>query len=428
MPVKQSVLVTAPARKQSLVLSFPVFVALELTSYCNNRCSGCGNVFAQERSREPLSADEWVQILQQIAPHATRLKLTGGEPTLHPSFERILYAIQRMDMPFALFTNARWLNPDALVSLLRATPQCTGLLVSLHGATTASHDAFTGVPGSFDESCANIQLAVAAGIHVTTSTVISAWNWHELLEVVALSRTLGADHAVFNRYLGSGVTEAEPAPSQLCMAIETLERVRANCLDQAVKFGNCIPQCFKPSASSGCLAGVAYCTIDPWGNMRPCNHAPLLCGNLLEEPVQRIWNGDAMNHWRSMIPNQCWSCSALPHCHGGCRAVALLQGKTKDPLVRVPFGRRQPTESTDIYQALTLHSEARPRQHFALRKESFGLILIRGSRILPLAKDAGLLLDACDGTQTLLEIRDRFGQSGMNLIGQLLELGFLELE
>jgi radical SAM protein with 4Fe4S-binding SPASM domain len=424
MRAKQSVPVTARAHRQSLFLSTPVFLALELTAQCNNRCPGCGNVFTQNRSRQPLSAGQWTEIIESLSPYATRLKITGGEPTLHPEFERILRAIQRVDISFTLFTNARWSDPNALVRLLRSIPQCTGLLISLHGATAASHDAFTRVPGSFDEVCANVQLAVTGGLSVTTSTVITSWNWAELHEIVSLSQMLGAHHAVFNRYLGGNSSGIEPKRSELEAAIATLERIRASNLDFAIKFGNCIPQCFARSSSSGCLAGVAYCTIDPWGNVRPCNHAPLLCGNLLEQPMKMIWNGAGMEEWRSLVPAQCWLCSEIPHCHGGCRAVAMLDGKARDSLMRVPLRARRPPE----YQILTLHNGARPVRRFVLREESFGFVLIRGSRILPIAKEARVLLDVCDGTRTLLEIRERLGQGALDFIGELYERGLVELE
>ena len=315
-----------------LTLSFPVFAYLELTPACNNHCPGCGNLFARDRTPPPLSAGQWGKILAALRPHIHRLKLTGGEPTLHPEFEVIVSGLHDLDISFAVFTNARWRDPSHLVAFLQTVPQCRGLLISLHGATAASHDAFTGVPGSFSEACANIRRAVAAGVNVTTSTVITRYNWCAVESIVGLSQELGANHAVFNRFLGMSLPLIEPAEGQLRQAIEAVDDLR--CQGNRVKFGNCIPQCFYPSTSSGCLAGVAYCTVDPWGNVRPCNHAPLICGNLLEQSIEEIWQGAAMNRWRGMIAEQCWHCLELSRCHGGCRAVAMLQGVGKDPLMR----------------------------------------------------------------------------------------------
>ncbi len=404
-----------------LILSVPILYSLELTSTCNNRCSGCGNVFAPDRTPEPLSAAQWREIFVRLSPHVHRLKLTGGEPTLHPEFEALVAALQELDIPFAIFTNARWPDPVRLVAFLQAVPQCKGLLVSLHGSTPASHDAFTGVPGSFDEACANTRRAVAAGLNVTTSTVITRHNWHQVEDIVRLSRELGANHAVFNRYLGKPLAQIEPDGGQLHRAMEVIGGLRRR--GDRVKFGNCIPQCFHPSSSTGCLAGVAYCTVDPWGNVRPCNHAPLICGNLLERSIEEIWHGGAMNRWREMIAEPCLHCLELPRCHGGCRAVAMIQGLERDPLMGDPILEKEPDQPKE----LALYEGAHPVGRYALRVEDFGYVLVRGSRIVPVAAAAGPVLDACDGHTTLSQIERQFGPDALSLVGMLYLRGMVEL-
>lgn len=122
-----------------LTLSAPAHYSLELTPLCNNRCPGCFNVFIEDTVTRPmrdvpppLTAAQWREILIKIKPHAARVKLTGGEPTLHPEFEKIVQTLVEFDLPFSLFTNARWQHPDRLIALLSKTPQCSGLLISLH--------------------------------------------------------------------------------------------------------------------------------------------------------------------------------------------------------------------------------------------------------------------------------------------------------
>lgn len=421
---KIAAIATVPASPMmtdaALVLSSPIFFSFELTPVCNNACPGCGNVFVSHCSSSPLSAVQWRDILERLKPHIQRLKLTGGEPTLYPEFESIVNALRELDMPFALFTNARWRDPVRLVTFLRASPHCTGLLVSLHGANAASHDAFTNVPGSFDETCTNTHRAVAAGLNVTTSTVITGYNWREIDDIARLARELGANHAVFNRYLGKPLPQIEPDDAQLRQAIEMVETLRHR--GERVKFGNCIPQCFHPSSSTGCLAGIAYCTIDPWGNVRPCNHAPLICGNLLEQSVEEIWCSEAMSRWRDMIVEQCWRCLELPRCHGGCRAIAML--REKDPLVQDPILEKEAKVSDE----LRLYEGACPIRRYSLRSESFGYVLIRGNYLTPVSAAAKPVLDACDGGTTLLQLRERFGQEALDFVGSLVQKGLIELK
>ena len=417
-----------PANQVSLSLSSPLFAYLELTPACNNRCPGCGNVFIDEQrpgvdtpGLSPFSAAQWREVLAQLRPHVFRLRLTGGEPTLHPEFAEIVRAVAETEIPFAVFTNARWFQPEQVIRLLRETPQCKGLLVSLHGSDPASHDAFTGVSGSFTETTANIRRAVAAGLIVTISTIITKLNYDRIAEIIQLSRELGAKHAVFNRYLTLHDTTLAPTDEQLITAIRAVDEARR--AGAAVKFSVCIPQCFYPSSSTGCLAGVAYCTVDPWGNVRPCNHAPLLCGNLLEQSIEEIWHGEALQQWREMLHPDCARCLELPRCHGGCRAMALVLGLDHDPLMRGPITEKEPMPPEE----LTLYEGACPVTRFRLRPEPFGYVLVRGSRIVPVSAAAKPILDACDGQTTLREIRARFGQAGLDFVGSLYKRGMIEL-
>jgi radical SAM protein with 4Fe4S-binding SPASM domain len=403
-----------------LTLSSPVFAFVELESRCNNRCPGCGNVFASDRV-PPLVSGQWHIIFSKLKPHISRLKITGGEPTLHPEFEEIIGLIHRLDIPFSLFTNARWSCPERLLAFLTGIPEFTGFLISLHGAAAASHEAFTGVPKSFAETVANIRRAVAAGLSVTTSTVVTKHNYSEVGQIVALSKELGAHHAVFNRYLGQRLPDIEPTNGELKEAIQAIERLHA--AGHPAKFGNCIPQCFYPSSSSGCLAGVAYCTVDPWGNVRPCNHASLICGNLLEQSIEEIWNSEAMKHWRGLIPTECETCLEFPRCHGGCRAVAMELGIEKDPLIVKPVLEKldEPLEE------LTLYEGAYPIGKFDIRSEEFGYVLIYSNRVVPVSHQAKVILDSLDGQTTLRQIEETYGRPGLSFVGSLYQQGLVGL-
>lgn len=404
-----------------LTLSAPVLYALELTFACNNNCRGCFTHSTAECSDPPLPLERWRTILDQIKPHAHLVKLTGGEPTLHTEFEEIAAYLGQLDVSFSVFTNGCWLDPEHMVAFLQTVPQLRGLLISLHGATSAAHEAFSGVQGSFERALSNIQLATQAGLHVTLSAVIHRKNLKQLEAVLALGGDLGADHIVFNRYLGPNDPTVEPDEAQLREAVRQIESWRQG--GARVKFGNCIPQCFVESSSSGCLSGVAYCAIDPWGNMRPCSHSPILCGNLLQQSVEDAWQSAEMERWRQMIPAECHNCVEFPRCHGGCRAMAQEWGLNKDPLADVPLIDRQlPTEPTILYEDL------RPIGVYQLRREGFGYVLMRGNRIVPVPHEAKIVLDACDGRTTLKRIESQFGQSALDLIGALWEKGVLLLQ
>jgi radical SAM protein with 4Fe4S-binding SPASM domain len=409
------------------VLSVPALFSLELTPLCNSRCVGCFNVFIEDRrarsgplmQRPPLPSKKWRTVIDHLAPHAHRFKLTGGEPTLHPEFDAIVSHIRGLGTPLTVFTNGRWPSPRNVLEALRDTPNLFGLLVSLHGARAASHEVFNGVPGSFDETVTNIERAVAAGIPVTLSTVLHSANLDELVETVALAQSLGADHVVFNRYLGLPVPEIGITDAQLMEATQAVDSMHEQ--GQPASFGICIPQCFTPSSSTGCWAGVASCTVDPWGNLRPCNHSPLIGGNLLMGTLEEAWNSPEMERFRQAVPEACQTCAAFPICHGGCRALAMELSLPGDPLMVGPLDEFGPP------LPVRMGRNWRPVRRFEVRQEAFGLVLIRGNALLAVRPEAAAILDRLDGTQSLGELEREFDAVSLSLIGELFRRNMVEM-
>ncbi|GAB4534990.1 MAG: hypothetical protein Kow0063_18720 [Anaerolineae bacterium] len=410
------------------VLSSPALISLELTPLCNSHCSGCFNVFLDEGRgrrdvpvrRPPLPFDGWRKILDQLAPHVHRLKLTGGEPTLHPDFEAILGYIRQLDISVTVFTNGRWPHPERVLEALRRTPNLDGLLVSLHGARAASHEAYSGVPGSFDETVSNIRRAIELGIPVTLSTVLHLANLDELAEIVSLARSLGAGRVAFNRYLGRPLPGLALSDDQLKQATRTIDAMRG--AGQSVAFGVGIPQCFTPSSSTGCLAGVAYCAVDPWGNLRPCNHSDLVAGNLLRRTLEEAWTSPVMERFREAIPDACHTCAAFPTCHAGCRALAMELNLAGDPLMVGPLSEFGPPPP------VRMGRNWRPLRRFDLRQEAFGLVLMRGNALLAVRPEAIPILDHLNGAHTLEDLEQAFGPVGLSLIGELFQRNMVEMK
>ena len=407
-----------------LPLTEPVYYSLELTAVCNSLCPVCSNVFL--RHKDVLGAVQWRQVLDKIAAHAQAFKLTGGEATLHPEFSAIIEAVVETGVPFALFTNGRWPNPQATINLLQKSLTCSGLLISLHGHDADSHVGFTHTPNSFAETCENIRRAAAAGLNIHTSTVLTRHNWNQVQEIVELSQSLGAKRAVFNRYLGPPMPEIEPEPWQIRTAVQDIERLMQRMNTGAnpsftVRYGNCIPQCFTPSSSTGCWAGVAYCTIDPWGNVRPCNHSPTIVGNLFAESIETLWHNKTMNHWRELMPSQCHTCTEFGTCRGGCRA--LVEIRERDPLIHNPVHKQTLPPTT-----IKLFEAGRPSLNCKVKPEPFGYALIRGHSLLQVTQEAQPLLNQLNGTTCLHDIQERFGQEGLDLVGHLYSLNLLSIE
>jgi radical SAM protein with 4Fe4S-binding SPASM domain len=80
-----------------------------------------------------------------------------------------------------------------------------------------------------------------------------------------------------------------------------------------------------------CAAGSkrAYYTLDPLGNLRPCNHTPTILGNLLEEPFADLIaadrpSGERLSAFVEARPAFCAPCTLRDTCQGGCKAAAQV--------------------------------------------------------------------------------------------------------
>jgi radical SAM protein with 4Fe4S-binding SPASM domain len=298
------------------------FVFLELTPACNNRCIGCSNVFVSHRVEAPLSGSQWIEIVERVRPHVTWVKLTGGEPTLHPDFEMIVAYLSQGHIPFRLLTNGRWPDRKPTLSSLLRNPMLENLLISLHGPDEPSHERFTGVAGSFDDALSTIVQATESGLKVTTSTVITRYNWNRVEEMMQFALSKGVDHVAFNRYIGLPLPKLEASPEQNIHAFRQIERLIS--YGAPVRFGTPVPQCLVPNNTSPCLAGKAFITVDPWGRVRPCNHSPAVVGHLLEDSLEEILNSQLLGKWMVDIPSKCSNCEIKEVCGAGCRAETTL--------------------------------------------------------------------------------------------------------
>ena len=123
-----------------------------------------------------------------------------------------------------------------------------------------------------------------------------------------------------------------------------------------------------------------------------------------------------------MIPSQCFDCTKLERCGGGSREAALFLGLPHDPLIGDPIQEQEESEPLALYEDL------RPLARFTIEPQPFGFALIRGNRVIPVALSAKSVLDALDGSLTLKEVRQEFGEAALSFVGSLLKKGLIELE
>jgi len=329
--------------------ALPRVITLEITTACNNFCSGCANV---ELSRNKAGRKNtsgfmlhWREVLEKIfraSKGDVILRLSGGEPTLHPEFESIIQMIMQMGIPFAILSTGRWnkIRRENLIRILQGENAFLGFLVSLHGSDAKNHCAFTESPEkSFTETCNNIAVTCKNGLRVFTNSVISNKNWDDVEKIYLLSQQLGAEMAVFNRFIAKEHALL-PSTVQLKGAIQSILRLQAQ--GGACRISNSMPKCFFPNNSYATPAGFELCHISPSGRVRPDNFSHFSFGNLFETDLEQIWHSDKAHFFRNHFPDSCLDCAALPSCRGGLKSLSIESPNAQgDPLMGTPLSFEQ---------------------------------------------------------------------------------------
>jgi radical SAM protein with 4Fe4S-binding SPASM domain len=397
----------------------PSVFTLEITQRCKHHCVGCGNVFAH-RDQE-MDRTSWAAIIERLRPYIKALRVTGGEPTLHEQFERMMELVDGLGVPFVVFTNGNWANSQATIQVLGRCTNLRGVLISLHGADAAGYREFTGVD-AFAAVTDNIQQAAAAGLRVATNTLLLSTTCQRVAEIVDLATSLGASTISFGRYYGRPLPDLSLNTSQLRTVLVEIANLRRKA--PRVMLSNCVPTCFLPGVDfgqRGCTSGFTHCTIGPEGGVRPCTHTPLTLGHIQDDGIEKLWQSPRLDEWRQRISPLCLTCAALSRCRGGCRATAQQIGLSHDPLMTAPLAEPGPVPTVE------LAANERPRLVCSVESTPYGYALNGSGHFVTLSHRSCSILQALDGHLTVGQLHDRFGSVGLQLIGSLLQKRLVEL-
>ncbi len=172
---------------------------------CNNACIFCAAAEERLEAHPEPSPEERTRLAAQ-AVHGETVAFVGGDPTLYDALPDLVASVRERGVRVVVQTNARRLAYPAYARFL-ADAGVAALDVSLHGSTDAMHDYHTQVPGSFGQTARGVSNAVAAGIRVVLSCVVTRSNYRNLVEIVQVAKAVGANAVRFQapRLAGRGL-------------------------------------------------------------------------------------------------------------------------------------------------------------------------------------------------------------------------------
>lgn len=176
----------------------PEIIVFETTNRCNLDCLHCNKKVNKRDNEEVTDINpELVDtVLEQAAPFKPRVvALTGGEPTTHREFEKLVRTVAKHDVDWTMTTNGQNFR-DIYKILIEHSARLKGITLSLEGATAESNDAVRG-KGTYDKILDAMKLCRRHGIAYGTQTVVGTKNVAELEQIAAICDQNGSDELNF---------------------------------------------------------------------------------------------------------------------------------------------------------------------------------------------------------------------------------------
>jgi MoaA/NifB/PqqE/SkfB family radical SAM enzyme len=287
--------VIATAWRENLLFS----VLVELTYRCNLDCFFCYNDLGLRG--EPLSRQEYFRLFAELREmEVLNLTLTGGEPLAHPDFLALGARARELGFVVRVKSNGHALRGE-LARRLRDEVDPFLIEVSLHGATAATHDRQTRVPGSFDRLLANLRELRELGLRVKLNSTLTAWNEGEIEGMFAVADALGLPLQVDPEVTPRDDGDREPlrvaASREGVLRLFRLQFERGRAAEgaqvevQVARGGD--DGTLPTPVNKHCGAGSSGIAIDPYGNVYPCVQWRRPVGNLHQQGLREIWRGSA---------------------------------------------------------------------------------------------------------------------------------------
>lgn len=303
----------------------------ELTYSCRLRCAYCSNPVQTSQHSAPLSASDWLAVIDESeALGALQVHFTGGEPLLFAELESLVARARERQLYTNLITSGLPLDRARLVSLVDAGLDHVQL--SLQAASRERNLEIAGV----DATVQKVEVArwvKELGIPLTINVVVHRMNLEELPTLLELAESLEPHRIELAnaQYLGWGLRNRD----HLLPSGEQLEAARRLAIEARTRLHGktdvlfVLPDYYadRPRA---CMQGWGkhYLVVTPDGLALPCHAARDLPGLSFDDvrsaPLSEIWaSSPALAAYRGVdwLPDPCRTCSDRPG--KGLRRVSL---------------------------------------------------------------------------------------------------------
>ena len=341
-----------------------------LTEGCNLACRHCwlAPKFDNDGSHYPVLPVELFEtaVLEGIPLGLSGVKLTGGEPLLHPRFLDILEIVRREKMRLTIETNGVLCTKEIAAEIAKSPHRFVS--VSLDGAKAETHDNVRGVKGSFDAACNAVRFLAEQNLRPQVIMTIMRRNMDQAEEMVRLADGLGAASVKFNivqpTARGESLHDADETLSirDLIALGRNVERELQPTTKMRLHFD--YPPAFRSlsslaSGNGGTCGIMGIIGVIATGLYALCGigeHIPeFVFGRVGKDPLAAVWNDNPMlNAIREGVPGRlegvCGRCLMSRRCLASCIAQNYYRNKN----LYSPFWFCEAAEEEGIFPASRL--------------------------------------------------------------------------
>jgi len=325
-------------------------IVFEITSDCNLNCRYCYNIWKRPNNKQVSfnsykNAKKTLKRLFKISD-VNQIVMSGGEPFLGERFSELALYCRMNHKNVIIISNGNIGTKQDYSQLVKMG--VTLFELPIHSYNSISHDYLTQVSGSWNKTVQSVKSLIELNANVVGVIVLTKVNHSEVEETLLFINKLGIKHVMLNRFNigGKGISEQK----NLLLNHKELQNAFRIANSYGKKLGLkissnvCTPFCvidpedYNNIKMSSCAANVVNMplTLDITGNMRLCNHSPVIIGNIFKNTLKDMLNSEYVKSWKDIVPDYCIDCEKYSKCLGGCRAASEQLGltlKNVDPVV-----------------------------------------------------------------------------------------------
>jgi radical SAM protein with 4Fe4S-binding SPASM domain len=273
------------------------------------------------------------------------IRITGGEPLLHPEVSAVLAYAKAKKLSVILNTSAEDIAPSLMKTIIT---NVDAVLVSLQGHNARSHASYTRSKISLLDKLKNIFCLKAYVPDLWLATVITPSMTRSFARFLPLIRKINPAAWILLRPIGDLKEDLKHMDIPFYRSL-TLQIMKARQKKINVFIANPIPMCLAGDLRIGREAffgakfddGHARIVRDTRGFFKPGYFLDTNLGTT----IQTAWKHPFLNQLNraDYLHSLCQRCPLLDTCRGGCRSMALRAHQTvfaPDPLFSETIARK----------------------------------------------------------------------------------------